>query len=63
MTKTYLKTLAPHTIKTRAEAASSLFIYYRFIGLIENEKLLGYVRKEIKACVNQFKVRKTRSKN
>ena len=43
------------TIKTRAETASSLFIYYRFIGLIENtEKLLGYVKEGIQACVNQI---------
>ena len=44
----------------------SLFIYYRFIhgiGLIENEILQGYVEDEIKACVNQFKVRKTYSEN
>ena len=41
----------------------SLFIYYRFMGRKENKKLLGYVKEEIKACVNQFKVRKTRSKN
>ena len=46
----------PHTIKTRTEAASSLFIFYRFIGLIENEKLLGYVKERIKAFVNQFKL-------
>ena len=56
MTKTYLKTLAPyHQNKGRS--------CYELIGLIENEKLLGYVKEEIKACVNQFKVRKTRSEN
>ena len=51
------------TIKTCAEATSSLFIYYRFIGLIENEKLLGYNKEKIKACDNQFKVKKTRQED
>ena len=37
--------------------------HYELIGLIENEKLLRYVKEEIKACVNQFKVRKTPSEN
>ena len=56
MTKTYLKTLAPyHQNKLRNR--------YELIGLIENEKLLGYAKEEIKACVNQSKVRKTRSEN
>ena len=41
----------------------SLFIYYRFMGLTENKKLLGYVKEEIKDCVNQFKVRKTHLEN
>ena len=39
------------------------FIYYRFMGLTENKKLLGYVKEEIKACVKQFKVRKIRLEN
>ena len=38
-------------------------IYYKFTGLIEDEKLLGYAKEGIKACVNQFKVRKTRTEN
>ena len=59
---TYFETQCS-SYNTRAEAASSLFIYYRFIGLIENEKLLGYVKEGIKACVHQFKVGKTRSEN
>ena len=56
MTKTYLKTLAPDHQNMRRS-------HHELIGLSENEKLLGYVKEEIEACVNQFKVRKTRSEN
>ena len=53
MTKTYLKKLAPyHQNKLRSR--------YELIGLTENEKFLGYAKEEIKACVNQFEVRKPR---
>ena len=54
--RAYLKTLAPYHQNKRRSC-------YELIGLIENEKLLGYVKEEIKACVNQFKVKKTRSEN
>ena len=55
MTKTYLKTLAPyHQNKGRSR--------YELIGLTVNEKLLE-IKEGIKACVNQFKVRKTHSEN
>ena len=54
MTKTYLKKLAPDHQNTRRGQLEEL---------IENEKLLGYVKEEIKAYVNQFKVRKTDSEN
>ena len=56
MSKTYLKTLPPYHQNTCRSR-------YELIGLMENEKLLGYVKEEIKACVNQFKVRKTLSEN
>ena len=54
MTKKYLKKLAPDHQNTHRA---------RLEELIENEKLLGYVKEEIKAYVNQFKVRKTGSEN
>ena len=54
MTKTYLKKLAPDHQNTHRG---------RLEELIENEKLLGYVKEEIKAYVNQLKVRRTGSEN
>ena len=55
MTKTYPMTLAPCRQSKQTQKPLRAHRTY--------EKLLGYVKEEIKACVNQFKVRKTRSEN
>ena len=63
MTKTYLKTLATYHQNTR-RSRFELYIYLlQIYRTYRNEKLLGYVKEGIKACINQFKVRKTRSEN
>ena len=51
-------TLAPCHQSKQAQKPLRAYRTYRTY-----EKLLGYVKEEIKACANQFKVRKTRSEN
>ena len=58
MTKTYPMTLAPCHQSKQAQKPLRAYRTYRTY-----EKLLGHLKVEIKACVNQFKVRKTRSEN